>query len=77
MENIIPKEYVRAENQKPMASVFEEGQKIITHPSGVITKYTKEDLGKHKEILLQRKTEIERRIVLVDTDIQNCNKLIK
>ena len=74
MKTIIPEKYIEAKDQKPMVITYKEGKKIITHPSGVISKYDKTDLQQHKDRLLEEKTRTEEQIARIDSDITECGK---
>ena len=70
MEIIIPKEYARAEAQKPMTVTFENSEKIIFHPSGVIVKYTSIDLQERKAGLLEEKGRIEEQLIKTHQEME-------
>lgn len=52
-----------------MTIEFKEGKKIIKHPSGITTEYTKEQLTAFKEQLIERRQSINEEIALVDDDL--------
>ena len=67
--------------QAEMTIAYEKGEKVITHPTGVVSKYTVKDLEARKirllayiDIRLADKARIEAEIVTVDKDIAECEK---
>ena len=66
-EIIIPQKYNII--QKPMAITFDKGFKIITHPSGVISKYDRVDIQRHKDELLKERQRIEGMLIKIEDDI--------
>ena len=48
---------------------FKDGKKIITHPSGVVSEYTKEQLEAYREELKKQKAELDGQISQIDKDI--------
>ena len=62
--------------QTTMTTAYEKGEKVITHPTGVVSKCTVKDLENRKERLLAEQKRIEEQIVKVDKDIVECGKAI-
>jgi len=60
--------------QEKMTIAYEKGEKVITHPTGVVTKYTLKDLEAMKTRLLADKARIEKMIVDMDKSIAECSK---
>ena len=52
-----------------MNITYENGKKIITHPSGVVSEYTIEQLEAIKVGFVSEKTEIENQVTRVENDI--------
>ena len=52
-----------------MNITFENGKKIITHPSGVVNEYMIEQLEAIKVGFVSEKTEIENQVTRVENDI--------
>jgi len=67
MQTILPTKYNLIE--KPTATFFEKGEKIITHPSGVISKYNKTDIQRQKDNLLEQKQHIDKQLSDVEKDL--------
>ncbi len=56
-------------NEKPIVE-FKDGKKIVTHPSGEVKEYTKEQLVKTKEIFTSRKQKLDEHIAAIDDDLK-------
>jgi hypothetical protein len=61
--------------QAEMTIAYEKGEQAITHPTGVVSKYTVKDLEARKERLLAEQKRIDEEIVRVDKDIAECAKV--
>ena len=48
---------------------YENGEKIITHPTGVISRYTKKDLQRRRAALQAQAERNEERLVKLDFEI--------
>jgi hypothetical protein len=57
----MPKDNLRAE--------FKNGKKIITHPSGVVTEYSKSDLETEKQNFLDERQRIDLEIASLGQEI--------
>ena len=55
--------------QATMTTAYEKGEQVITHPTGVVSKYTVKDMQGWKTRLLADKARIEEQIARVDKDI--------
>jgi hypothetical protein len=60
-----------------MIITYENGKQRITHPTGVISEYTKEDIEKRKADLLDQKKSIEEQIAEADADILLASKSLE
>ena len=63
-----------APKQATMTIAYEKGEQVITHPTGMVSKYTVKDLENRKANLLKYKTMIEEQIEEVDSNIAECLK---
>ena len=48
---------------------FKDNKEIITHPSGVVSEYTKEQLEAHRKRLVDEKIRLDESIKRLDEDI--------
>jgi len=48
---------------------FKDGKQIITHPSGVISEYTKEQMEAQRKELEKQKVRVEEEIEKISEDI--------
>jgi len=55
-----------------MTTKFVGEKKIITHPSGVVSEYSKEHIANHRTQLVKERDRIDAMIADTDKDIQDC-----
>ena len=60
--------------QATMTTAYEKGEQVITHPTGVVSKYTVKDLEDRKARLLADKARIDKQIADMDKYIAECGK---
>ena len=62
--------------QATMTTAYEKGEQVITHPTGVVSKYTVQNLEDRKTRLLAEQKRIAEEMVRVDNDIAECGKTL-
>lgn len=55
-----------------MVTEFKDEKKIIKHPSGVISEYSKEHIANQRAQLVKERDRIDVMIADTDKDIQEC-----
>ena len=60
-----------------MIIIYENGQQVVTHPSGVVSKYTKSDLEKRRARQQDELNDRSAAIVRINNEISQIELSIK
>lgn len=62
--------------QTVMITEYKEGKKVITHPSGIVSKYAQADLEKQRTELIEQRDRLNEQIIEMDKEIIQVKKTV-